>query len=248
MLRHNSNIALQFIFFTSIPHNDTHIKASKVSNFNEACKLSMIAFSFKYLLSQIIMTSNFGQLVYHSLMPPQNCHALFNDLLHVHVSKFCKNSSNSALLASFLIVVNPIFLVKLSNHCFNIVVLLLDNTSRLKILYALKMSKLWNLLFKLSIIACTYMMSSKNWTSWRKIKHNPFSHRKLWALFFLWSRMDDFYIHSNMLPNPWWVDTTFLTRGAWHITMCRPIMWSHMHEPLVVNFPRWCKLPSYVCA
>ena len=62
------------------------IKVSEVSNFNEACKWLLIAFSFENPLSQR-MTSifyqsfmRFGQLVYHSLMPPQNCYPLYNDL------------------------------------------------------------------------------------------------------------------------------------------------------------------------
>ena len=44
MLSHNSNIALQFILSNPIPHKDTHIKASKVSNFNEAHKWLLIEF------------------------------------------------------------------------------------------------------------------------------------------------------------------------------------------------------------
>ena len=43
MLCHSSNIALHVIFSTSIPHNDTPTKASKVSNFSEACKGLLIA-------------------------------------------------------------------------------------------------------------------------------------------------------------------------------------------------------------
>ena len=63
MLHYNSNIGLQSIFSTSILHNDTHIKASKVSNFNRARKWPLIAFSFEFRLAQIaileIMTSIF---------------------------------------------------------------------------------------------------------------------------------------------------------------------------------------------
>ena len=130
MLRHNSNIALQPIFSNSIPHNDTCIKASKVSNFNEACKWLLVAFCFENPLSQIIMTSYFGQSfmrcgqsVYHSLMLPQNCHALFNDLFTYSCLKVSTNPSNSTLFASFFIVVNPNFTINLSNHCFWIILL-----------------------------------------------------------------------------------------------------------------------------
>ena len=87
------NIALQSIFSTSIPHNDTQIKVSEVSNFNKACKWLLIAFCFENPLSQIAilegMTSDFcqsfmrcGQLVYHSLMRLQNCHASYNTLFY----------------------------------------------------------------------------------------------------------------------------------------------------------------------
>jgi hypothetical protein len=53
MLSHNSNMALQFILSNSIPHKDTCIKASKVSNFNEARKWLLIAFFVGNPLSHI---------------------------------------------------------------------------------------------------------------------------------------------------------------------------------------------------
>ena len=52
MLHHNSNIALQSIFSNFIPHNDTRIKASKVSNFNEARKWFLTEYCFENPLSQ----------------------------------------------------------------------------------------------------------------------------------------------------------------------------------------------------
>ena len=55
MLCQNSNIILQFIFSNSIPHNDTRIKASKVSNFNEAPKWLVIVFCFENPFSQIFV-------------------------------------------------------------------------------------------------------------------------------------------------------------------------------------------------
>ena len=53
MLHRNSNTVLQTVFSSSIPYNDTRIKASKVSKFNEACKWLLIAFGFENPLSQI---------------------------------------------------------------------------------------------------------------------------------------------------------------------------------------------------
>ena len=133
MLRHNSNIALQSIFSTSIPHNDTQIKVSEVSNFNKACKWLLIAFCFENPLSRIAilegMTSDFcqsfmrcGQLVYHLSMPPQNCHAAHNDLFSHSCLKVSTNSSNSALLASHSTAINLNFMINLSNHYSNVVI------------------------------------------------------------------------------------------------------------------------------
>ena len=54
MLRHNSNTTLQAIFSNSIPHDDTFIKASTITNFNEAHKCLLITFCLKNPLSQIV--------------------------------------------------------------------------------------------------------------------------------------------------------------------------------------------------
>ena len=53
MLHKISKIVLQFIFSNPIPHNDTRIKASKASNFNEARKWLLIAFCLENPLPQI---------------------------------------------------------------------------------------------------------------------------------------------------------------------------------------------------
>ena len=98
------NIALQSILlFTFISHNDTRIKASNVSNFNEACEWLSIAICLMVLLSQIAILERMrsivccqsfmrcGILVYHSLMPPQNCHASYYDFfLDLCLKCFCK--------------------------------------------------------------------------------------------------------------------------------------------------------------
>ena len=53
MLRYNSNIALQFVLSNFVPHNDTCIKASKVSNFNEVRKWFLIAFFFNISIHKL---------------------------------------------------------------------------------------------------------------------------------------------------------------------------------------------------
>ena len=134
MLCHTSNISLQIIFSISMPHIDTPIEASKVSNsipHNEARKWLLIAYCFENHLSLIAileeMTSMFcqsfmgcGQLVYHLLMPPQNCHASCNDLFSHSCLKVSTNSSNSTLIASLSTAIDPSFVNKLSNHCYDI--------------------------------------------------------------------------------------------------------------------------------
>ena len=124
MLCHNTNIAHQSIFSNSIMHYDNCIKASKVSNFNEAHKWLLIEFCFENPLSQItilegitsVLCQSFmrcgNQFIYHSLMPPQNCHASYNDLFS-HCIKVSTNSSNSALLASISTAVNQNFTINL---------------------------------------------------------------------------------------------------------------------------------------
>ena len=132
------NIALQSILlFTFISHNDTRIKASNVSNFNEACEWLSIAICLMVLLSQIAILERMrsivccqsfmrcGILVYHSLMPPQNCHASYYDFfLDLCLKCFCKGLNNSALPASFSTAINPnypMLMINLSNHYSGIV-------------------------------------------------------------------------------------------------------------------------------
>ena len=133
------NIALQSILlFTFISHNhDTRIKASNVSNFNEACEWLSIAICLMVLLSQIAILERMrsivccqsfmrcGILVYHSLMPPQNCHASYYDFfLDLCLKCFCKALNNSALPASFSTAINPnypMLMINLSNHYSGIV-------------------------------------------------------------------------------------------------------------------------------
>ena len=63
-----------------------------------------------------------GQLVYHPLMPPQNCHASYNDLFSHACLKVSTNSSNSVLFASLSTAINPKFMINLSNPCCDIVI------------------------------------------------------------------------------------------------------------------------------
>ena len=104
-----------------------------------------------------------------------------------------------------------------------------------------------NLLFKLSTPTCTYMTSKRNQTSWRKMKSLPFSHCGFVIIAFLVVMCGLFlYTFATCSQTPWWVYTKFLTCIAFHITMCRLTMWSHMHEPISTNFPRWSKL-HFIC-
>ena len=127
MLCHNSTTALQLIFSTSNLHNDTHSKASKVSNFNEARKRLLIPFCFENHLSQITILKGYdkyffcqsfmrcGQLVYHLLLPPQICHASYNNFFSHSCLKFSIDSSNLALLASLSTAINPNFMINLQS-------------------------------------------------------------------------------------------------------------------------------------
>ena len=102
------------------------------------------------------------------------------------------------------------------------------------------------------ILACFFSVTL--WT-WRVIELNqleeieglPSSH--LWTCDHSFSRghlrMISTYF-CDMLQTPWRVNTKFLTNRAFHITMCKPTMWSHMHEPFLSNFSRWFKLP-FIC-
>ena len=132
MLHHNSNSALQPIFSTSILHNDICIKASKVSNFNEAHQWPLIAFYFEYPLSQIATLEGMTSVLpkFHEMWPigvslvdaPQNCHALYNDLFSHSCLKVSTNSSNPTLFTSLSTTANPNFMINLSNHCYDIVI------------------------------------------------------------------------------------------------------------------------------
>ena len=144
-----------------------------MSNFHEARKWLLIAFCFKNPFSLITileeMTRIFflgksfmrcGQLVYQLLMAPQNRHTSYNNLFSHSCLKVSTNSSNSTLLASPSHVVNPKFMIYLSNHCSNIVI---ESSSSLgyylgfKTFNALKIGKSRNLLSKLSTIVSTYI-------------------------------------------------------------------------------------------
>ena len=140
MLHHYSNVALQSIFSNFIPHNNTCIKASKVSNCNEARKWLLIEFCIENSLSQIAileeMASEFLFLFFifwpkfHEMRPidiplvsvPKKCLASYNDLFSNSCLKVSTNLSNSALLALHSTGVNPIFMINLSKHCFDIVI------------------------------------------------------------------------------------------------------------------------------
>ena len=136
MFRHNLNIALQCIFSTSIPHNDTQIKASEVSNFNKACKWLLIAFCFENSLSQIAMlegmTSDFCQYLkvswdvadwyttrwcpYKIAMP----HTMI--CFHIHASKFLQTQATRLYLHRIQPPSIQILIINLSNHCSNVVI------------------------------------------------------------------------------------------------------------------------------
>ena len=97
MLHHNLDNVLLFIFSTSILHNDTRIKASKVSkvsNFNEACKWLLIAFVLRNppLIDYNIWRNYFSKVsldvaTSYTTRIPQICHASYMISFHIHASK-----------------------------------------------------------------------------------------------------------------------------------------------------------------
>ena len=99
MLFQNSNIFLEFIFSTFIPHNDIRIKASKGSNFNEAYNWLLIAFSFEILLSQIEILEGMTRYLlpkFHEVWPISiSLHKIAMPHImicfRIHASKFCTN-------------------------------------------------------------------------------------------------------------------------------------------------------------
>ena len=104
----------------------------------------------------------------------------------------------------------------------------------------LETSKSRNLFLKLSIIACTYMASTKDQTSWRKMMSLPSSLYEYVIIAFLVVTYGLFlHTFATCSQTLLWINTKFLTCKACHITLCTSTMWSCMHEPFPANFPRW---------
>ena len=107
VLHHSSDIALQSIFFNSIPHNDTCIKASKVSNFNEAHKWLLIEFCFENPLSQIAKVSWDVANWYITYWCPHQIATPHTMILFSHSCvKVSTNWSNSSISGSITIFIN----------------------------------------------------------------------------------------------------------------------------------------------
>ena len=171
MLLHNSNIALKSIFSTSIPHNDTSIKSSKVSNFNEACKWLLIAFYFENPLTQIAiieaMTSIFAKVprgvvnwyITH-WWPHKIVMAHTMICSHIHASKFLQTQATWLHLHHFQ-PLSSNFMINLSNHCFDMVIQLLyhfDNSLDWKVLMHWK--HVYHGIFVQAIHNCLHIHSS----------------------------------------------------------------------------------------
>ena len=84
------------------------------------------------------------------------------------------------------------------------------------------------------------MTTNRNQNNWRKRKASYLATADLWSLLFLWSHMYKFAYFCNLHSKPWWVNMKLLTCRSFHMTMCRPTMWSHMY------FQRWSKFP-FIC-
>ena len=126
MLCHISNITFQSIFSTSIhililssnhPKCPTSMKLTSSYCFHFGLKISSHKLQYfrndKYFFGHNFMRC--GQLAYYLSMPPQYCHASYNDLFSHSCPKVSTNLSNLALHASLSNVVNPNFIISLSN-------------------------------------------------------------------------------------------------------------------------------------
>ena len=162
--------------------------------------------------------------IYHSLMPPQDCHASYNNLFSHSCLKASTNSSNSALLASLSTAINLNFMMNLfPTILFDIIIQLLhhlDNTLDWKTLIHWKQVN-WEI-FRSSypILPCTYMTSHNNRPLGGKWEASHLATSELWSSFFSWSCMDYFCIlFATCAQTPWWVNTKFFTSKAFHVIM-----------------------------
>ena len=83
-------------------------------------------------------------------------------------------------------------------------------------------------------------MSYRNQTTWRNMKSLSYSYH---GFVIICGHVWTISAYLQCTPKPHGEVTQFSSHGAFHISMCRPTMWSRMHEPFPANYPRWFELP-----